>query len=220
MSDNIVKVYMTLTCRPIIFVVAGCALFFSLATGVAGRSSADDYERGFRALENGRFDQALYYISLYAANGDPRAQYTMGVIYRRGAGVEQDDREALLWFLAAAESGHMLGQYAAGLAFDQGRGIDRDFNNAVHYLREAALNGHAAAPVQLGNVYFDKANPAADNAKAHFWWTIAERRNAPGAGQNLNKLARTISAADKRRAAAYLDQCAKATLRNCFPRTP
>ena len=85
---------------------------------------------------------------------------------------------------------------------------------------EAALNGHAAAPVQLGNVYFDKANPAADNAKAHFWWTIAERRNAPGAGENLYKLERTMSKEDKQRAAAYLDQCAKATLRNCFPRTP
>ena len=88
--------------RPIISVIAGCALFFSLAAGVAGRAGADDYERGFRALEDGRFDEALYYISLYAANGDPRAQYTMGVMHRRGAGVEQDDREALLWFLAAA----------------------------------------------------------------------------------------------------------------------
>ena len=126
----------------------------------------------------------------------------------------------LLWFIAAAESGHMLGQYAAGLAFDQGRGIDRDFDNAMHYLREAALNGHAAAPVQLGNVYFDKANPAADNAKAHFELTIAKRRNAPGAGENLYMLARTINEEDKQRATAYLYQCAKATLRNCFPLKP
>ena len=215
-----VKVSMITLPRPVISVIAGITLLFSLAAGVAGRAGADDYERGFRALEDGRFDEALYYISLYAANGDPRAQYTIGVMHRRGAGVEQDDREALLWFLAAAESGHMLGQYAAGLAFDQGRGIDRDFDNAIHYLREAALNGHAAAPVQLGNVYFDEANPDADHAKAHFWWTIAERRNAPGARQNLGKLERVISQADRQRATAYLDSCAKATLRNCFPRTP
>ena len=210
--------------RHITSLIAGVTLLFSIAAGAAGEASADasaeEYERGFQALEAGKFDEALYYISLYAANGDPRAQYTMGVMHRKGAGVDQDDREALLWFLAAAESGHMLGQYAAGLAFDQGRGIDRDFDNAVHYLREAALNGHAAAPVQLGNVYFDKTNPDADHAKAHFWWTIAERRNAPGARQNLGKLAKTISQADKQRAAADLDSCAKATLRNCFPRTP
>ena len=82
-----VKIHMTLACRPVISLIAGCALFFSLAAGVAGRAGADDYERGFRALEDGRFDEALYYISLYAANGDPRAQYTMGVMHRWGAGV-------------------------------------------------------------------------------------------------------------------------------------
>ena len=77
-----VKIHMTLAPRPVISLIAGCALFFSLAAGVAGRAGADDYERGFRALEDGRFDEALYYISLYAANGDPRAQYTMGVMHR------------------------------------------------------------------------------------------------------------------------------------------
>ena len=77
---------------------------------------ADTYERGVAALDAGRYDEALFHISLLAANDDPRAQYTMGVMYRRGLGVAQDDREALLWYLSAAEAGHMLGQYAAGLA--------------------------------------------------------------------------------------------------------
>ena len=57
-----VKIHMTLACRPVISLIAGCALFFSLIAGVAGRADADDYERGFRALEDGRFDEALYYI--------------------------------------------------------------------------------------------------------------------------------------------------------------
>ena len=215
-----VKFHMTVVCRPVISLLAGITLLFSLPAGVAGRAGADAYERSFRALEDGKFDEALYYISLYAGNGGSPSQYKMGVIHCRGAGVEQDDHEALFLFLAAAESSHMLGQYAADLAFDQPRGIERDFDNAIHYLREAALNGHAAAPVHLGKVYFDKANLDADRAKAHFWWTIAERRNVPGAHQNLGKLARVISQADLRRANAYLDSCAKATLRNYFLRTP
>ena len=70
-----VNIHMTLAYKPIIYLIAGFALFFSLVTG---RANADDYERGFRALEDGRFDEAPYYISLYAANGDPRAQYTVG----------------------------------------------------------------------------------------------------------------------------------------------
>ena len=59
-----VKIYMTLACRPVISLIAGCAMFFNLAACVGGRAVADDYERGFRALEDGRFNEALYYISL------------------------------------------------------------------------------------------------------------------------------------------------------------
>ena len=195
-----------------------CAFLIGTVGGDVTRARADEYERGFAALEAGNYQEALYYISLHAANGDPRAQYTMGVMHRKGVAVQRDDREALLWFLAAAEAGHMLGQYAAGLAFDQGRGTDRDVGNALHYLQEAALNGHAAAPVQLGNIYFQGADSEPDLAKAHFWWTIAERRNAPGAKQNLRKLARVISQSDQKRANIYLAECATKTLRSCFPR--
>ena len=76
--------------RHITSLIAGVTLLFSIAAGAAGEASADasaeEYERGFQALEAGKFDEALYYISLYAANGDPRAQYTMGVMHRKGAG--------------------------------------------------------------------------------------------------------------------------------------
>ena len=34
--------------------------------------------RGVAELEAGNYEEALYYSSLHAANGDPRAQYTMG----------------------------------------------------------------------------------------------------------------------------------------------
>ena len=198
---------------------AACLFVFAGTGGAVSNAAADGYNRGFAALESGNYKEALYYISLHAANGDPRAQYTMGVMHRKGVAVEQDDREALLWFLAAAEAGHMLGQYAAGLALDQGRGVDRDVANAVHYLREATLNGHAAAPVQLGNIYFNGVDIEADHARAFFWWTIADRRNAPGANQNLGRLAGTISRQDRARAADYMSNCASKTLRNCFPRS-
>ena len=67
-----VKVSMTTLPRPIISIIAGITLLFSLAAGVAGRAVADDYERGFRALEDGRFDEALYYICLLYTSPSPR----------------------------------------------------------------------------------------------------------------------------------------------------
>lgn len=180
-------------------------------------AAADDYERGIAALDAGRYDEALYYISLHAANGDARAQYTMGVMYRRGLGVAQDDREALLWYLSAAEAGHMLGQYAAGHAFDNAIGADRDVGNALHYLGEAALQGHATAPVQIGSIHYLGNGIEVDHARAFFWWQIAVDRNAPGAAQNIFRLKQEISSQDLARALDYLEACQTRTLRQCQP---
>ena len=193
-------------------------LWAALSPVAVSTSHANGYERGFAELEAGNYEEALYYISLHAANGDPRAQYTMGVMHRKGVAVKQDDREALLWFLASAEAGYMLGQYAAGLAFDRALGTDRNVTNAIHYLQEASLSGHAVAPLELGNLYFKGNGLPSDPAKAFFWWTIAERRNAPGAKQNLHKLSGRLTRFDQRRAEAYLANCKKQTLRRCFPR--
>ena len=41
---------MTLACRPVISLIAGCALFFSLIAGVAGRAGADDYAVSYTHL--------------------------------------------------------------------------------------------------------------------------------------------------------------------------
>jgi len=177
----------------------------------------DTYERGIAALDAGNYAEALFHISLLAANDDPRAQYTMGVMHRRGLGVAQDDREALLWHLAAAEAGHMLGQYAAGLAFDRAVGTDRDVGNALHYLGEAALQGHAAAPVQIGAIHFLGDGIKVDHARAYFWWQIASDRNAPGAAQNMFRLKQDISNQDLKRAKQFLASCQTKTLRQCVP---
>ena len=142
----------------------------------------------------------------------------MGVMHRKGVAVKQDDREALLWFLASAEAGYMLGQYAAGLAFDRALGTDRDVANAIHYLQEASLSGHAVAPLELGNLYFKGNGLHSDPAKAFLWWTIAERRNAPDAKQNLSQLSAKISRKDQAIAQLYLLNSQKNTLRLCFPR--
>jgi len=188
-----------------------------LQSALPRAARADTYERGMAALDAGRYDEALFHISLLAANDDPRAQYTMGVMHRRGLGVAQDDREALLWYLSAAEAGHMLGQYAAGLAFDQGIGADRDVENALHYLGEAALQGHAAAPVQIGAIHYLGKDIGVDHARAYFWWQIGVNRNAPGATQNMFRLKQEISDQDLSRAKKYLTVCQTKTLRQCRP---
>ena len=103
-------------------------------------------QNGYRALKNGDYKTALRYISYLATNGDPRAQYNMGIFYRDGIAVKSNDTQALRWFLKAARGGHMLAEYASGMAFYLGRGADADAQVALNYFIEAALKGHAKAP--------------------------------------------------------------------------
>ena len=72
----------------------------------AQTSQTNIADLGYQALKEGDYKTALRYISFLAANGDARAQYNMGVFYRDGIEVEQNDVKALRWFLEAAEDVH------------------------------------------------------------------------------------------------------------------
>ena len=191
-------------------------VLFFICTAFVGVAKADAYLRGFEALEQKDYKTALYFLSMFAANGDARANYNLGIMYREGLGVDQDDIGALTHFIAAAEDGHMLGNYAVGLAFLRGRGSDVDAETALSYLKEATLLGHALSPVEMGRIYLEGRLTKKDVVAAHFWWSVARDRNAPGATEYLNSLSRQMSETQKQEAALQQQRCRTQTLRQCL----
>ncbi len=189
-------------------------IFFCLSN--TGILRADAYLRGFQALEQRDYKTALYYLSLFAANGDAKAQYNLGVMYREGLGVKKDDVQSLIHFVEAAERGHMLGNYAVGIAFLSGKGSEIDAETAIHYLSEAALLGHAISAVEIGNLYFRGRLIEEDFVSAHFWWSLARDRNAPDASKNLDILISKMTQEQKRQAFLLQNKCKKLTLRQCL----
>ena len=189
-------------------------IFFCLSN--AGTLRADAYLKGFQALEQRDYKTALYYLSLFAANGDTKANYNLGIMYREGLGVEKDDVQSLTHLITAAENGHMLGNYAVGLAFLNGKGSDIDAEAAIHYLSEAALLGHAISPVKIGGLYFQGKLVEKDFISAHFWWSLAQDRNAPSASKKLGVLQSKMNQEQKRQAFLLQDKCKRLTLRQCL----
>ena len=177
---------------------------------------ADAYLRGFQALEQRDYKTALYYLSFFAANGDTKAHYNLGIMYREGLGVKKDDVQSLKHFIGAAENGHMLGNYAVGLAFLMGKGSDIDAKAAIHYFKEAALLGHAISPIEIGGLYFRGKLVEKDFVSAHFWWSLARDRNAPRASTNLDALLLEMNQDQKRQAFLLQNKCKKLTLRQCI----
>ena len=174
-------------------------------------------QNGYRALKNGDYKTALRYISYLATNGDPRAQYNMGIFYRDGIAVKSNDTQALRWFLKAARGGHMLAEYASGMAFYLGRGTDADAQVALNYFVEAALKGHAKAPLNIGEILYSAQKEKKDYVRIYLWWTIASERQAEGADQKLLGLTKMMNQDEIREARVLIKKCRAMTLKQCLP---
>ena len=72
------------------------------------------------ALEMEDYERALYYLSFEAAQGNPTAQYNLGLMYKNGIGVEKDLNESLGQFILGSDNDHMLSKYALGLMYYKG----------------------------------------------------------------------------------------------------
>ena len=124
--------------------------------------------RGSRALKAGKFDAALEIWTPMAKQGDAEAQYRIGLMHSKGAGVSRDvDLAAGLYARAAAQghwralaslrvaakSGNAVAQYFLGKFYNYGLGDNRDERQAQKWYEKAAIQGLAEAQVQLGRSY-------------------------------------------------------------------
>ena len=73
------------------------ALLFSAGSAWA------DFDDGVAAFHRGDYETAFREWLPYAEQGDAFAQYSLGIMYKEGTGVPQNDTEAVKWFRKAAE---------------------------------------------------------------------------------------------------------------------
>src|SRR5689334_21732754 len=66
-------------------------------------------------------------------NNDPRAQNSIGCMYKKGEGVELDFKEAIKWFLLAANQNDSDAQYKIGMMYYEGKGVEQDFKEAMKW---------------------------------------------------------------------------------------
>jgi hypothetical protein len=76
-----------------------------------------------------------------ATQGDPTAQYALGVRYATGDEVKQDDAQALALFTKAAEEGSVPAQATLGAYYWAGRGVPQDLKKAYFWAVLAQAGG-------------------------------------------------------------------------------
>ena len=76
-----------------------------------------------------------------------RAQFDLGVMYREGAGIRQDNAQAAHWFTLAANRGSVAAQYYLGVMYTKGAGVAQDYRQSFIWCSIAADNGDEGAPL-------------------------------------------------------------------------
>lgn len=80
-----------------------------------------------------------------AVQGDPYAQYSIGLRFTRGDEVERNNGEAAKWYRKAAEQGYSEAQVMLGFCFMDGDGVKKSFQESARWFRKAAKQGNEIA---------------------------------------------------------------------------
>ena len=139
----------------------------------AGQSlPQDDTEASYwerKAAEQGHaYAQANLSFRYYTANNFPEAfawcqraaysklawaQYNLGLMYRKGEGVQQSNSEAAYWYRLAATQNLPEAQQKLADLYYFGQGVPLSYTQAAEWYRRAAENDNAEAKFQLGHLY-------------------------------------------------------------------
>ena len=75
-----------------------------------------------------------------ATQGNPTAQFNLGVMQFNAEGGKQDIEQAILWFKQAAQQELAVAQYTLGMFYQDGKVVKQDIKAARDWLNRAALN--------------------------------------------------------------------------------
>ena len=168
-----------------VFLIVACA------TGAA----ADSYEDAVSAYDRGDYTRAAQLLRPLAEQGDALAQYNLGVLYRKGRGVPQDDVQARQWYEKAAVQGQAKAQYNLGTLYFNGEGVPKDYQQALRWFRLAADQGEAVAQTKMAIMYDDGQGVPHDIVQAYKWYSLAATNGDKPAAELRDKTAKQMTPA-------------------------
>ncbi len=154
-----------------------------LALATSASPARADFQAGAEAYARGDYQTAIDEWLPYAANGDPRALFNLGQMYRLGIGADTDLVKAEQYYRRAAGLGHVGAQANLGsVLYDRKPPQGKE---AVTFWRQAARGGDAKAQFLVGVQYFNGDFVTRDYVQAHAWLSLAAKAGVREAADAL-----------------------------------
>jgi len=123
----------------------------------------------FRYYAANDFAEAFEWCQRAAHSKLAWAEYNLGLMYRKGEGVEQSDAQAAFWYRLAAAQNFAEAQQKLADMYSFGNGVPQSYAKAAEWYRKAADSGNAEAQFQLSHLYATGQGVEFDYAQSRFW---------------------------------------------------
>lgn len=150
----------------------------------------EEREEADNAFLKGSYEAAAEPLKDLALRGNAYAQLYLGQMYADGNGVEQDNTQALAWYMMADTHGGLAeAQYRLGVISEYGQlGVSKDVQIAAKWYRHAAEQGFVLAQFKLGSLYDDGHGVPQDYEEATKWYRLAAEQGLSGAQHYLGTM--------------------------------
>jgi uncharacterized protein len=154
----------------------------------SGPLSADDFEAGLDAFQEGDYAAAAAAWTRAAEGGDPDAMYNLAVLYESGRGVEEDLAQSIVWYERALEAGVPDAAFNLGNFHREGQGVEQDYQRAIELYEIAAQDGHPGALNNLGGMLLNGMGVEADPETAAQLFYLAAQQGSLSAMVTLGSM--------------------------------
>ncbi len=181
-------------------VVALSLILFSIPAAAA------ELATGIALFEAGEFEKAHDELTPLARQGDPRAQYILGVMYLNEYLVPSSATAAVEWIERAAEQDFSAAQTELGRMYRNGDGVPQDYGKMALWYARAAEQGDVGAQLFLADAYAYGYGVEVNLVQAYMWYEIAiqywgslavRARDVVAEGMSADQIAESVQLAGK-----------------------
>ncbi|GAF59423.1 hypothetical protein JCM18902_2280 [Psychrobacter sp. JCM 18902] len=159
-----------------------------LVLGISGSVLAADFKSIQASAESGDVNAQLELAERYEAlekSNRKVVNFEPQELYYEGKAVDENAKEALSWYLKAANQGNAVAQAKVGGIYHDGRYVKLDYSKAFEWYQKAIKENVAEAQFGLGLIYAYGNEVPKDPEKSQYWLTKAAEQNYVPALFNL-----------------------------------